>query len=65
MTDSIVNQKNYFLGCRVCRKLLLSTSSCVELSDLIPDQQMTYADALETCITIPVAEAVELPQRLW
>lgn len=65
MTDSKVNQKNYFLGCRVCRKLLLSTMSCIELNDIIPEHQITYADALENCINISVSETAELPQRLW
>jgi hypothetical protein len=42
--ETCVNQQNFYLGCRVCRKLLAKRTS-VSFYDLIPDLDIKYSYA--------------------
>lgn len=53
MMDKLVNQQNFYLGCRACRQLLAKSTS-VFLFDAIPDLSIKYADAFEDCIEMEV-----------
>lgn len=67
MSDSLVKVKNYFLGCRICRKIILATTSCVEMTDVFDEGNncLSYSEAFEACLGIQGIEASELPKRLW
>jgi len=68
----LVNQKNYTLGCRICRKTLLATSTlatCVRLEEIMSEflegEQVSYSDALELCTGVVGSAAEDMPKRLW
>lgn len=71
MSETLVKQNNYFLGCRICRTLILATTSCVELNFCIPNifdegnRGITYSEAYETFLGVQGSEVSELPKRLW
>lgn len=69
MTEILVNQKNYSLGCRICRRTIVATTSCVELDEIIAEflegEKVSYSEALELCTGVTAEDASELPKRLW
>jgi hypothetical protein len=62
--DSLVNQQNFYLGCRVCRQLLAKATS-VFFFDSIPDVNLKYSEAFKECTNLEVLQKDGLPQRLW
>lgn len=69
MTEILVNQKNYSLGCRICRRTIVATTSSVELDEIIAEflegEKVSYSEALELCTGVGGDDASELPKRLW
>lgn len=69
MTDQLVNQKNYSLGCRICRKTIVAMTSCIELdeimSEFIEGDKVSYSEALELCTGVAGLDGTDMPKRLW
>ena len=51
--ETLVNQQNFYLGCRVCRQLLAKATS-VFFFDRIPDIELKYSEAFLDCTNIEV-----------
>ncbi|KAG5682102.1 hypothetical protein PVAND_011481 [Polypedilum vanderplanki] len=59
-----VNYQNYFLGCRVCRQLLVKSNS-IFFQDQIPDMNgICYSDAFVECTNLEINQNDELPHKL-
>lgn len=52
--ETLVSQQNFYLGCRVCRRMLASGLS-VFFFDAIPDIGMKYAEAFSECVELEVS----------
>lgn len=52
--ESLVNQQNFFLGCRVCRQMLKKNNS-VFFADFIPDLTMKYSEAFQEITDLDVS----------
>ncbi|XP_070493272.1 transcription factor Ouib-like [Chironomus tepperi] len=62
--EEFVNQQNFYLGCRVCRQLLIKSNS-IFFADQIPDMDgLTYSDAFIECTNLEISQSDELPKRL-
>lgn len=58
---TLVNQQNFYLGCRVCMVLLAKESS-VSFVDTIPDNiETTYSEAYQNCTDILVSSRCHDP----
>lgn len=53
--ESLVNQQNFYLGCRVCRQLLAKATS-VFFFDFIPDIELKYSQAFTECTNLEVVQ---------
>lgn len=52
--DSLVNQQNFYLGCRVCRRLLAKASS-FNFFDIVPGIDIQYSEAYTECTQLEVS----------
>lgn len=69
MTEQLVNQKNFSLGCRICRTTIIGSTSYVELSEIMSEfldgNRVSYSDAFEACTGVQGLDGSDMPKKLW
>lgn len=62
--ETLVSQQNFYLGCRVCRRMLAKATS-VFFFDVIPDIGLKYNEAFSECVDLEVSLTLAIVYRSW